>query len=120
MHGYFHYFSTIHRLDHLLRTSIVKQINKVVVKAIHMHTVHSSVKEQVMSFDVTIKYMQQCVCPWRPRAGKHSHMIHTQNHPIKSTKREKEVAVLLTLIDLKLNKVMVNIKHILKPDLQLL
>ena len=83
---------------------MAKQINKVVVKAIHMHTVHSSVKEQVMSFDVTVKYMQQFVCPWRPRAGKHSRMIHTQNHPVKSTNIErKRWLFLLTLVDLKLN-----------------
>lgn len=63
----------------LLRTSVAKQINKAVVKAIHRHTVHSSVKEQVMSFDVTINYNMQHVRPWRPKAGKHfPHDSHTK------------------------------------------
>lgn len=47
----------------LLRTSMAKQINKVVVKAIHMHAMHSSVKEQVMSFDVTINYIHHMCVP---------------------------------------------------------
>lgn len=85
----------------LLRTRVVKQINRVLVKVIHLHTVHSSVKERVMSFDVIINNMQHVCVPGDQRlVNSSAWFTHKLSNEV-SKERERELVLLILKLETK-------------------